>query len=181
VQSLKLSFAIVLSLVKIKAQLRAFISANIKPHQLTSKIITPAYRYKVAFPVKLAIFLKDDYEKAATSYINLKTDEYETLYAEWTFDIEEDEQGEIVEEQEENEDEEEVVDVEAEDEEVVPQKQQPTSVKTTSIAKGKLPAIALSPESKPISHSPTKTKACAPTSAKRKSPRMKIMKVQVAS
>jgi transcription elongation factor S-II len=75
---------------------------------------------------------QDDYEKAATSYINLKTDEYETLYAEWTFDIEEDEQEENVEEQEENEDEEEVVDVEVEDEEVIPQKQQqPTSIKTT--------------------------------------------------
>lgn len=34
---------------------------------------------------------QDDYEKTATSYTNLKTDEYETLYAEWTFDVEEEE------------------------------------------------------------------------------------------
>lgn len=37
---------------------------------------------------------QDDYEKSVSSYVNLTSDEYETLYAEWTFDIEEEEQEE---------------------------------------------------------------------------------------
>lgn len=35
---------------------------------------------------------QDDYEKSAGSYVNLKQDEYETLYAEWTFSIEDEEE-----------------------------------------------------------------------------------------
>jgi DNA-directed RNA polymerase subunit M/transcription elongation factor TFIIS len=35
---------------------------------------------------------QDDYEKSASAYTNLKSDEYESLYTEWTFDIEEDEE-----------------------------------------------------------------------------------------
>lgn len=38
---------------------------------------------------------QDDYEKSASFYGNLKSDEYEGLYAEWTFDIEEDEEEEL--------------------------------------------------------------------------------------
>jgi DNA-directed RNA polymerase subunit M/transcription elongation factor TFIIS len=38
---------------------------------------------------------QDDYERSASAYVNLKHDEYETLYAEWTFDIEEDEEDEV--------------------------------------------------------------------------------------
>lgn len=82
---------------------------------------------------------QDDYEKAATSYVNLKSDEYETLYAEWTFDVEEDEQ-ENVEEVEDNDDEDdqEVEIDEKEEEEVIPQKHTAhttvkTSVKTKNV------------------------------------------------
>jgi DNA-directed RNA polymerase subunit M/transcription elongation factor TFIIS len=74
---------------------------------------------------------QDDYEKLATAYVNLKSDEYETLYAEWTFDVEEDEQLEN-EEQEEHDDEDLVVDLdEKEEEEVVIQKPLHTAVKTS--------------------------------------------------
>jgi hypothetical protein len=38
---------------------------------------------------------QDDYEKSVSSYENLKPSEYETLYAEWTFSIEDDEQEEL--------------------------------------------------------------------------------------
>lgn len=55
---------------------------------------------------------QDDYEKSASNYINLKPDEYETLYAEWTFDIEEEEQEEV---EQGEDDEEEIDDVVAED------------------------------------------------------------------
>jgi DNA-directed RNA polymerase subunit M/transcription elongation factor TFIIS len=58
---------------------------------------------------------QDDYEKQASFYSNLKVDEYETLYAEWTFNIEEDEEDEAV-ENEDNEDEN-VADVIEDDEE----------------------------------------------------------------
>lgn len=63
----------------------------------------------------------DDYEKSVASYVNLTTDEYETLYAEWTFDIEEEEEAEV--EDVEVEDDEDAGEVEVEDvdeEEVVP-------------------------------------------------------------
>jgi DNA-directed RNA polymerase subunit M/transcription elongation factor TFIIS len=55
---------------------------------------------------------QDDYEKSVTNYVNLKPDEYETLYAEWTFDIEEEEEEEL---EQAEEDDEEVQDVIAED------------------------------------------------------------------
>jgi len=35
---------------------------------------------------------QDDYEKSISAYVSLKADEYETLYTEWTFNIEEDEE-----------------------------------------------------------------------------------------
>jgi DNA-directed RNA polymerase subunit M/transcription elongation factor TFIIS len=61
---------------------------------------------------------QDDYEKSITSYVSLTTDEYETLYAEWTFDVEEDvEAADDVELDEDEADEIEVEDVE--DDEVV--------------------------------------------------------------
>jgi DNA-directed RNA polymerase subunit M/transcription elongation factor TFIIS len=67
---------------------------------------------------------QDDYEKSISSYVNLTTDEYETLYAEWTFDIEEDEEevvdDEVVDDEEDGETE--VVDIdveEPEEEEIV--------------------------------------------------------------
>lgn len=60
---------------------------------------------------------QDDYEKTASSYVNLKPDEYETLYAEWTFDVEEEEENELNENDEENEDDDDVaVDVDEADE-----------------------------------------------------------------
>ncbi len=62
---------------------------------------------------------QDDYEKPAISYINLKPDEYETLYAEWTFDIEEDEENEVIENDDENEEDDEVaVDIDDNEEDV---------------------------------------------------------------
>ena len=80
---------------------------------------------------------QDDYEKQATSYVNLKQDEYETLYAEWTFDIEEDEEEEEVNLDGEEEVEEEIEE-EIEEEEVVQPKQvvhvtKPVQVKTKDI------------------------------------------------
>jgi DNA-directed RNA polymerase subunit M/transcription elongation factor TFIIS len=38
---------------------------------------------------------QDDYEKNAISYQNLKPDDYETLYSEWTFSVEEEEEEEV--------------------------------------------------------------------------------------
>lgn len=38
---------------------------------------------------------QDDYEKQASSYQNLKPDDYETLYSEWTFSVEDDEDDEV--------------------------------------------------------------------------------------
>jgi DNA-directed RNA polymerase subunit M/transcription elongation factor TFIIS len=80
---------------------------------------------------------QDDYEKQATSYVNLKQDEYETLYAEWTFDIEEDEEEEEVNLDGEEEVEEEIEE-EIEEEEAVQPKQvvhvtKPVQVKTKDI------------------------------------------------
>jgi DNA-directed RNA polymerase subunit M/transcription elongation factor TFIIS len=69
---------------------------------------------------------QDDYDKPTSSYVNLKADEYETLYSEWTFDIEEEEDDVVVEDLEDDdlEDEIGVVDeLEAEDEEELPVKQ----------------------------------------------------------
>jgi len=70
---------------------------------------------------------QDSYEQSVTSYENIRPDEYETLYSEWTFaveDLEEDEidEGEVEEDVEEEEDE---VEEEPEEEEPVVQVRQP--------------------------------------------------------
>lgn len=68
---------------------------------------------------------QDDYERSAAVYVNLKQDEYETLYAEWTFSVDE-EEDEIDVEAEEVEDEEDDIGIEIdekEEEEVHPVKQ----------------------------------------------------------
>lgn len=57
---------------------------------------------------------QDDYEKSASAYVNLKQDEYETLYAEWTFSIE-DEEEELNEDEEVNDDEDEAEEIEIEE------------------------------------------------------------------
>jgi transcription elongation factor S-II len=56
---------------------------------------------------------QDDYDKSAADYVNLKPDDYETLYTEWSF--QEEEEGEDVPAEEEEEEEEEVA-VEEEEE-----------------------------------------------------------------
>lgn len=56
---------------------------------------------------------QDDYEKSISSYVSLTTDEYETLYAEWTFDIEE--EDEELDEGELDEDETEDAEIEVDD------------------------------------------------------------------
>jgi DNA-directed RNA polymerase subunit M/transcription elongation factor TFIIS len=82
---------------------------------------------------------QDDYEKSATSYVNLKQDEYETLYAEWTFSVDEEEED-IEVEAEDVDDYEDVGEIEVDDkeEEEVPVKQvvhitKPVQVKTKDI------------------------------------------------
>jgi DNA-directed RNA polymerase subunit M/transcription elongation factor TFIIS len=64
---------------------------------------------------------QDDYEKPISAYVNLTSDEYETLYAEWTFDVEEEEEAELDEIEDIPEDvtEEDEVEVEIEEEEEV--------------------------------------------------------------
>jgi DNA-directed RNA polymerase subunit M/transcription elongation factor TFIIS len=81
---------------------------------------------------------QDDYDRSAASYVNLKQDEYETLYAEWTFDIEEEEEEEL--DIDVNEDDEEVeIDVDDKEEEDIVQPKQvvhitkPVQVKTKNI------------------------------------------------
>jgi DNA-directed RNA polymerase subunit M/transcription elongation factor TFIIS len=76
---------------------------------------------------------QDDYEKSITSYVSLSTDEYETLYAEWTFDIEEEEEAELADDVEEDE----VEDIEVEDveEEEVVQHVKPVHVPKHSTVK----------------------------------------------
>ena len=85
---------------------------------------------------------QDDYDKSVTSYVNLKPDEYETLYSEWTFDIEEEEEAEVEAEGEEVEGVEDDDDV---DEEIEPEeepeviqkqhvhKEKPLQVKTKNV------------------------------------------------
>jgi DNA-directed RNA polymerase subunit M/transcription elongation factor TFIIS len=46
----------------------------------------------------------DEYEKPATSYVNLGCEDYETLYHEWSFNMSDDEEEHIDEEEEEEED-----------------------------------------------------------------------------
>ena len=103
---------------------------NINQHMLPSPFDEETYSGNI---VILATEREDqdDYEKPATSYVNLKVDEYETLYAEWTFDVEEDEQEELNDDEYEDEVE---VDIEVDDKEddEVPVVQKPvhTTVKT---------------------------------------------------
>lgn len=81
---------------------------------------------------------QDDYEKPASSYVNLKHDEYETLYAEWTFSVEEDEEDEIENEEIDEETEDVVIDIdEKEDEEVQPVKHTAHVTKTVTAVKTK--------------------------------------------
>lgn len=82
---------------------------------------------------------QDDYEKSASAYVNLKQDEYETLYAEWTFSIEEDEEEELEGEVNDDDEIEEEIEIdEKEEEEVPPSKHvthvaKPVQVKTKDI------------------------------------------------
>lgn len=71
---------------------------------------------------------QDDYEKSITSYVSLTTDEYETLYAEWTFDIEEEEEAEVADDVEADEDENEDIEVDDVEEEEVVQHVKPTHI-----------------------------------------------------
>jgi transcription elongation factor S-II len=62
---------------------------------------------------------QDEYEPHVSSYVNLRSDQYETLYSEWTFAAgEDDEEGEDIEVNDEDEDVEYVADDEEEDEPV---------------------------------------------------------------
>ena len=77
---------------------------------------------------------QDDYEKSITSYVSLTTDEYETLYAEWTFDIEENEEEIDEAELEGDEDEDAEIEVDdAEEEEEVVNVKPIHTVKHTSV------------------------------------------------
>jgi len=71
---------------------------------------------------------QDDYEKSASLYVNLKQDEYETLYAEWTFDIEEEEDAEVEVDINEDEDDEPEIEIDDKEEEEVVQPKQVTHV-----------------------------------------------------
>jgi len=66
----------------------------------------------------------DEYEKPVSSYVNLKVDDYETLYHEWSFNMSDDEE-EVIEDEEE-----EVVEEEEEPDEA-PRVVVPVAVKTT--------------------------------------------------
>lgn len=74
----------------------------------------------------------DDYDKAIHSYTNLKPDDYETLYSEWTFSMEEDEVDDVV-ENEEDEVEINIDDVVEEPEEEVVAIIRPVKVKKTNV------------------------------------------------
>lgn len=81
---------------------------------------------------------QDDYEKSVSSYVNLKQDEYETLYAEWSFSIEDDEEEELEQLEADDEPEEDIEIDDKEDEEVVPVKQvvhitRPVQVKSKNV------------------------------------------------
>jgi len=78
---------------------------------------------------------QDDYERSAASYVNLKQDEYETLYAEWTFSIEDEEEDVDVETEGVEEDEEDAgIELdEKEEDEVQPVKQSTHVPKAVSV------------------------------------------------
>ena len=71
---------------------------------------------------------QDDYEKSVASYVSLTTDEYETLYAEWTFDIEEEEEAEAIDDAEGDDDEVEDIEVDDGDDEEVVQHVKPAHI-----------------------------------------------------
>lgn len=80
---------------------------------------------------------QDDYERSVSAYINLKQEEYETLYAEWSFNIEDDEEEELLENDEDIEEHEEDTE-DKEEEEVIVQKHvientRPIQVKTKNV------------------------------------------------
>jgi DNA-directed RNA polymerase subunit M/transcription elongation factor TFIIS len=75
---------------------------------------------------------QDDYEKPVSAYVNLK-DEYETLYAEWTFNIEEEEEEEDDVENLGEEDEEEGEAEIEDEEEVVPTKHVPETTRPIQV------------------------------------------------
>jgi DNA-directed RNA polymerase subunit M/transcription elongation factor TFIIS len=66
---------------------------------------------------------KDNYEKSAATYLNLKPAEYEAIYSRWAFDGEEDEEDDIEQEEPEAEEEEVVVEEEENEEEVEEQEE----------------------------------------------------------
>lgn len=94
---------------------------NLNQHMLPSPFDEEAYSGTI---VVLATENEeqDDYERSASLYINLKQNEYETLYAEWTFDIGEDEEEEL--DNDANDEEEiEEVEIEEKEEEIIQHKQ----------------------------------------------------------
>lgn len=107
---------------------------NINQHMLPSPFDEETYTGNIII-LATESEEQDDYEKQATSYVNLKTDEYETLYAEWTFDVEEEENDEQLDDEVDDEDDDVEVEIEEkEEEEIVPQKQV-THTKTTAKTK----------------------------------------------
>ena len=66
---------------------------NINQHMLPAPFDEETYAGPIAI-LATESEDQDDYEKMVSSYVPLSTDEYETLYAEWTFDIEDDEEAE---------------------------------------------------------------------------------------
>lgn len=91
---------------------------NINQHMLPSPFDEETYNGNIII-LATESDEQDDYEKSATSYINIKSDDYETLYAEWTFDIE-DEEDEPLDDEECIEDQDD--EIEIEDEDLIPQK-----------------------------------------------------------
>jgi len=90
---------------------------NINQHMLPSPFDEETYGGSIVI-LATESENQDDYEKSISNYVNLKPDEYETLYSEWTFDIEE-EQEEI--EQGEEDDETDVIadDIDIEEDEPI--------------------------------------------------------------
>lgn len=80
---------------------------------------------------------QDDYERSASSYVNLKHDEYETLYAEWTFSVEDEEEVDLEAEGLEEDDEEVVIDIDEKEEDEAPAKPIAHVVKAVTTVKTK--------------------------------------------
>lgn len=85
---------------------------NINQHMLPTPFDEDTYCGSIIILATESEDQADDCEKSVSSYVSLTSDEYETLYAEWTFSIEDDEQ-ELLEEDLDCEDE--TPDVEIED------------------------------------------------------------------